>query len=86
VELKEELLQSHTLETYQNFERLTAVPSLNGQKPPMLLEAMLEFCPSGEEKSKTIRLPVPAEAAQKAADSSSLARGYVQPKVLGGQG
>jgi hypothetical protein len=33
--------QSHSLDTIQSFEGLTAVPSLNGERPSALLVAMI---------------------------------------------
>jgi hypothetical protein len=47
-ELKERLLQSHSLDLHQSFKKLTAVPALGGQQPSMLMAAMKEIYPRGE--------------------------------------
>jgi hypothetical protein len=51
-ELKERLLQFHSLDLYQSFKKLTAVPALSIQRPTVLMAPMLEFCPRGKEKSR----------------------------------
>jgi len=49
--LKEDLLQQHSLTTYQRIERLFAVGVLGNRRPSLLLAEMMELCPDDLETS-----------------------------------
>jgi len=50
--LKERLLETHVLSDFEKMEMLFKVPALGARKPSQLLTAMLEVCPTNEEKTK----------------------------------
>jgi hypothetical protein len=50
--LKERLVASHQLTSFQRAEKLFAMPALGSRKPSDLMAAMLEICPRGEEKTE----------------------------------
>jgi hypothetical protein len=50
--IKQRLLSSHQLTSYQRAEKLFAMPLLGARKPSELMSEMLEICPRGEEKSE----------------------------------
>jgi len=50
--LKQRLLETHVLSDFEKLELLFKMPGLGARKPSQLLTAMLEACPTGEEKSK----------------------------------
>jgi hypothetical protein len=51
VAIKQRLLASHQLTSFQRAEKLFAMPPLGNRKPSDLMAAMLEICPRGEEKT-----------------------------------
>jgi hypothetical protein len=59
--IKGRLLASHQMTSYQRAEKLFAMPALGARKLSDLMEAMLEICPRGEEKTELFAF---AEAAQ----------------------
>jgi hypothetical protein len=50
--LKDRLVASHQLTSFQRAEKLFAMPLLGNRKPSDLMAAMLEICPRGEEKTE----------------------------------
>jgi hypothetical protein len=49
--IKQRLLASQQLTSFQRAEKLFAMPPLGNRKPSDLMAAMLEICPRGEEKT-----------------------------------
>jgi hypothetical protein len=48
---KAQLLRSHQLSDYEKFDRLVKSEPMGGRKPSQLLHDMLEFCPTGMDKT-----------------------------------
>ena len=78
--VKARLLKSHELNEFQRVEKILAMPPLGAQKPSQLMAAMLELCPTGQEKSPFFtciflqRLPRKLHIALSEADMSDLKR------------
>jgi hypothetical protein len=54
VAIKQRLLSSHQLTSYQRAEKLFAMPLLGARKPSEVMSEMLEIYPRGEEKSELL--------------------------------
>lgn len=50
--LKERLLETHSLSSFEKLEQLLKMPVMGGRKPSQLLTAMLEMCPANEERTQ----------------------------------
>jgi hypothetical protein len=55
--IKQRLLSSHQLTSYQRAEKLFAMLLLGARKPSELMSEMMEICPRGEEKSELFVCP-----------------------------
>jgi len=53
--LKQRLLATHALDSYQRVEQLLEMPPLGGQRPSVMLAQMKQLLPPGEEKSVLFR-------------------------------
>jgi hypothetical protein len=49
--LKARILETHQLSDYEKFDMLVKMEPMGGRKPSQLLAAMMEFCPTGMEKT-----------------------------------
>jgi hypothetical protein len=49
--LKARILETHQLSDYEKFDMLVKMEPMGNRKPSQLLAAMMEFCPSGMEKT-----------------------------------
>ena len=48
--VKARLMQSHELTEFQRVEKIMSMPPLGSRKPSQLMAAMLELCPTGQDK------------------------------------
>jgi hypothetical protein len=53
--MRDRLVASHSLDSFQRLEILLALPALGGQRPSALLAQMRQLCPPGEENGLIFR-------------------------------